>query len=67
MVIGKSFAFVEFSTHAAAKSVVEASVRRGIMVQGRTISVGMYAYASINPANLLDNFLHCCLLKSDLM
>ena len=41
--LGKSFAFVEFSTHAAAKSVVEASVRRGIMVQGRTISIGTYA------------------------
>ena len=38
--IGKSFAFVEFSTHQFAKSVVEASVRRGISLKGRTISVG---------------------------
>jgi RNA recognition motif-containing protein len=38
--LGKSFAFVEFSTHAAAKAVVEASVRRGVVLQGRTISIG---------------------------
>jgi hypothetical protein len=31
---------VEFSTHAAAKAVVEASVRRGVVLQGRTISIG---------------------------
>jgi RNA recognition motif-containing protein len=37
---GKSFAFVEFASHQAAKLVVEASVRRGVVLGGRTISIG---------------------------
>jgi RNA recognition motif-containing protein len=37
---GKSFAFVEFVSHDAAKSAVEAAARRGLMVQGRTLTVG---------------------------
>ena len=40
IISGKSFAFVEFSTHKSAKSVVEASVRRGVTLKGRTISIG---------------------------
>lgn len=37
---GKAFAFVEFTSHDAAKSVVESAARRGLMVQGRTLTVG---------------------------
>ena len=46
---GKSFAFVEFSTHQFAKSVVEASVRRGITLKGRTISVGEWRGQPMEP------------------
>lgn len=37
---GKAFAFVEFVSHDAARSVVESSARRGTVVQGRTLTVG---------------------------
>lgn len=37
---GKSFAFVDFSSHDAARKVVEQSVRRGLMIQGRTLNIG---------------------------
>lgn len=37
---GKAFAFVEFVSHEAARSVVESSARRGFVVHGRTLTVG---------------------------
>jgi RNA recognition motif-containing protein len=38
--VGKSFAFVDFETHEAAKKVIEASTRRGFVIKGRTLTVG---------------------------
>jgi len=37
---GKAFAFVEFVSHEAAKKCVEESARRGLSIQGRTLTVG---------------------------
>jgi RNA recognition motif-containing protein len=37
---GKAFAFVEFVSHEAAKNVVDQAARRGLNVQGRTLTVG---------------------------
>ena len=37
---GKAFAFVEFISHEAAKNTVDTSARRGLNIQGRTLTVG---------------------------
>jgi len=37
---GKSYAFVEFAGHSAARSALEGSVRRGLSLRGRTVTVG---------------------------
>jgi len=37
---GKSYAFVEFAGHSAARSALEGSVRRGLILRGRTVTVG---------------------------
>ena len=37
---GKAFAFVEFVSPEAARAAVDASARRGLVVQGRTLTVG---------------------------
>eukprot|EP00598_Pedospumella_elongata_P007747 CAMPEP_0184985492 /NCGR_PEP_ID=MMETSP1098-20130426/14143_1 /TAXON_ID=89044 /ORGANISM="Spumella elongata, Strain CCAP 955/1" /LENGTH=898 /DNA_ID=CAMNT_0027509581 /DNA_START=8 /DNA_END=2704 /DNA_ORIENTATION=- len=37
---GKAFAFVEFVSHEAARNCVESAARRGLSIQGRTLTVG---------------------------
>lgn len=37
---GKAFAFVEFVSHEAARNCVETAARRGLSIQGRTLTVG---------------------------
>jgi len=37
---GKSFAFAKFETHEAAKKVVESAARKGLALNGRTLTVG---------------------------
>lgn len=49
---GKAFAFAEFESHGAAKSVVDACTRPGgaVSLQGRVLSIGWAASQSINRA-----------------